>query len=124
MLRQRHLRNGLVVVWLSTQIVAIVSSPVAFWLDGDAQAAACGCIHGSSDATCPMHRLPVTSKQVCAIRSSSDRGTLLTAFFAVVGPQPQSATTVAPEPTSRVTPAQCDDTIVRSVTPDPPPPRA
>jgi len=124
MLRRRHLLRRLVAIWLSSQIVVVVSTPVAFWLNGAAAAAAaCVCIHGT-DAACPMHHPPAGSKPVCAMRSSSDQGTLLTAFYTAAGPQPQSATTIAPEGTSRLTLAITGDTIVRSVTPDPHPPRA
>jgi hypothetical protein len=120
----RHARALLTSVWLVGQAALFIAPSVVLLATSHVEAAEeCTCTHGEH-AICPMHHRPAPGTRMCLIGSADDTLATLGSLFQAAGFVPSF--TSAPAPVAIPT-ASIDSNsaiTVRSVPPDPPPPRA
>jgi hypothetical protein len=120
----RQARAFLTSLWLVMQAALLISSSVVLLTASHEETATeCTCMHGEH-AICPMHHRPTPGSKICLIGSTDDTLATLGSLFQAVGLMPSVTSAPAPAVIAAASISLTSSITVRSVPPDPPPPRA
>ena len=112
------------VAWLVCQVATLALAPATLFLGSAHAGLACTCADGAGGA-CPMHHPALADSKRCVIQSAHEDGTAaLGSLIGPIGPLPATTEPVDPAASSTTLVTVLSRPTLRTLPPDPPPPRA